>query len=184
MVLESNDCKVIEGCQQGEPAAFRRLFEIHGDRIYSIALRFAGNEAVAMDIAQDTFLKLLSAIKDFRGDASFDAWLYRLVVNACIDNQRRTRRVVGVVQDFLDAICTSRETALHQLLRTEFAEHVQQAVATLSPQQRMVVVLRYTEGLSYEEIAVILNCSAGTVASRLNRAHKILERRLSHLRKA
>jgi len=73
---------------------------------------------------------------------------------------------------------------LHRLMRAEVEDDVQRIVARLSPEQRMVVVLRYTDGLSYEEIARILGCSAGTVASRLNRAHKILERRLSHLRGA
>jgi RNA polymerase sigma-70 factor (ECF subfamily) len=67
-------------------------------------------------------------------------------------------------------------------MRAEVQQHVQQVVGKLSPEHRMVVVLRYTEGLSYEQIAEILGCSAGTVASRLNRAHKVLERRLSHLR--
>ena len=71
---------------------------------------------------------------------------------------------------------------LHHMLRAEVEDDVQRTVARLSPEQRVVVVLRYTEGLSYEEIAGILGCSPGTVASRLNRAHKVLERRLGHLR--
>jgi RNA polymerase sigma-70 factor (ECF subfamily) len=71
---------------------------------------------------------------------------------------------------------------LQELLRAEMTKDVQRIVGTLPPEQRIVVVLRYTEGLAYDQIAEILGCSAGTVASRLNRAHKVLERRLSHLR--
>ena len=67
-------------------------------------------------------------------------------------------------------------------LREEERDRVRGVVGRLLPEQRMVIVLRYTEGLSYEDIAAILGCSTGTVASRLNRAHKVLERRLSHLR--
>ena len=86
--------------------------------------------------------------------------------------------------DLFNRVRTSGETALHGLLRTEFEANVQQVVSSLPPEQRMVVVLRYTEGLSYEQIADILGCTTGTVGSRLNRAHKVLERRLKHLRKA
>jgi len=86
--------------------------------------------------------------------------------------------------DLIEAVTARGETVLNRLMRTEMEDDVQRIVARLAPEQRMVVVLRYTEGLSYDEIARILGCSAGTVASRLNRAHKILERRLSHLRGA
>ena len=180
MVLDANDREVIEACQRGDYDAFRLLFETHKDRIYSIALRYSGDEAEAMDIAQETFLKLLSSIQDFRGDSSFESWLYRIVVNRCLDHQRRGRKLMPFLDDLLDAA----ENALSKLLRAEVENDVQAIVGKLPPEQRIVVVLRYTEGLSYEEIAAILNCSKGTVASRLNRAHSVLERRLSHLRGA
>jgi RNA polymerase sigma-70 factor (ECF subfamily) len=85
--------------------------------------------------------------------------------------------------DLIEAVSAHSETVLHRLMRAEVEDDVQRIVARLSPEQRMVVVLRYTEGLGYEEIARILGCSPGTVASRLNRAHKLLERRLAHLKK-
>jgi RNA polymerase sigma-70 factor (ECF subfamily) len=179
MVLDANDREVIEACQRGDADAFRALFEAYQDRVYSIALRYSGNPAQAMDIAQDTFLKLLSRIGDYRAEASFESWLYRLVVNSCIDDQRRGRRMIPFLDGLLDAVCAPAESALHRLLRAENEERIQDVVARLAPEHRMVVVLRYTEGLSYDEIAKILGCSPGTVASRLNRAHKILERRLS-----
>jgi len=180
MVLDANDREVIEACQRGDYDAFRLLFETHKDRVYSIALRYSGDTAEAMDIAQETFLKLLSSIQDFRGDSSFESWLYRIVVNRCLDHQRRGRKLMPFIEDMLDAA----ENALSKLLRAEVENDVQAIVGKLPPEQRIVVVLRYTEGLSYEEIAAILNCSKGTVASRLNRAHSVLERRLSHLRGA
>jgi len=184
MVLNANDREVIEACQRGDYDAFRLLFETHKDRVYSIALRYSGDAAEAMDIAQETFLKLLSSIQDFRGDSSFESWLYRIVVNRCLDHQRRGRKLMPFLEDLLDALIAPAENALNKLLRTEVENDVQGMVGKLPPEQRIVVVLRYTEGLSYEEIAAILNCSKGTVASRLNRAHSVLERRLSHLRGA
>jgi len=186
MVLDANDPilieDVIEACRRGDADAFRALFEAYKDRVYSIALRYSGNPAAAMDIAQDTFLKLLSRIGDHRREASFDSWLYRLVVNSCIDDQRRGRRMTPFLDGLLDAIRAPAESILHRLMRAETEQRVQDVVARLAPEHRIVIVLRYTEGLSYDEIAKILGCSPGTVASRLNRAHKILERRLSHLR--
>jgi RNA polymerase sigma-70 factor (ECF subfamily) len=183
MVLDANDHGVIEACQRGEPDAFRALFEAHKDRVYSIALRYSGNEAAAMDIAQETFLKLLSSIQQFRGEARFESWLYRLVVNRCLDYQRGRQRLRPLVEGIFGVFRPVRETVMDDLLRAEMCGHVQEMVGRLAPEHRMVVVLRYTEELSYEEIAEILGCSKGTVASRLNRAHKVLERHLSHLRR-
>src|SRR5450631_2664510 len=115
MVLE--DREVIEACQRGEHDAFTLLFEANKDRVYSIALRYSGNPAVAMDIAQDTFLKLLSRIGDYRSEASFDSWLYRLVVNSCIDDQRRGRRTAPFLDGLIYADSAPAESVLHKLLR-------------------------------------------------------------------
>ena len=182
MVLDANDRELIEACRRGDYDAFRVLFETYKDRVYSIALRYSGEQGVALDIAQETFLKLLGSMQDFRGDASFESWLYRIVVNTCLDHQRRGRRLIPLIQELLDVVVTPAEGALDKLLRAEKSRSVQQIVAKLPAEQRIVVVLRYTQGLSYEEIAAALRCSPGTVASRLNRAHKFLERRLAHLR--
>jgi RNA polymerase sigma-70 factor, ECF subfamily len=183
MVQGVNHQAVVEACQSGDDDAFRVLFETHKDRVYSIALRYAGDSAAAMDIAQDTFVKLLSNIQQFRGDSSFESWLYRMVVNSCLDYHRKRRRFLPLMDEALDVFRSSKEGALSEMLREEQAERVQQVVAQLPEEQRIVVVLRYTEGRSYEEIADLLGCRRGTVASRLNRAHKALERRLSHFRK-
>jgi RNA polymerase sigma-70 factor (ECF subfamily) len=183
MVLDANDPQtiedVIEACRRGHADAFRELFEAYKDRVYSIALRYSGDPAAAMDIAQDTFLKLLSRIGDYRSEASFDSWLYRMVVNSCIDHQRRGRRMAPFLEGLIDAVRAPAESVLHKLMRVETEQLVQAVVAKLAPEHRIVIVLRYTEGLSYDEIASIIGCSPGTVASRLNRAHKILERRLA-----
>ena len=173
---------VIDACRRGEADAFAALFEAHRDRVYSIALRYSGDPSVALDITQETFLKLLSKIGEFRGEASFESWLYRLVVNGCLDHRRAGRRWSPLLDGWLGALRASGESVLQQLLRSEVQENVQQVVAKLAPELRIVVILRYTEQLSYDEIAEILGCPQGTVASRLNRAHKLLERRLAGLR--
>jgi RNA polymerase sigma-70 factor (ECF subfamily) len=179
MVLQDSEKDVIEGCQRGEPEAFRALFERYKDAVYSVALRYSGDAAVAQDIAQDTFLKLFSAVGSFRGDSNFESWLYRMVVNSCFDQRRKTRRLGPLLDEVMSLLRTPDVSALDGLLRSEMSAQVKLVIDSLAPDQRMVVVLRYTQGLSYEEIAAIMGCAAGTIASRLNRAHKVLERRLA-----
>jgi RNA polymerase sigma-70 factor (ECF subfamily) len=161
-VLEGSPHHLIEACRRGEREAFRALFETYKDKVYSIAFRFTGDESLAMDIAQDVFLKLFSSIGDFRGDAAF------------------SRRLIPIADDLL-AVLRAPGDSLDRMLHTEMRDRVRGAVDKLPPDLRMVVVLRYTEGLSYDEIAEVLGCASGTVASRLNRAHKALERRLAHV---
>jgi len=181
MVLQDTDKQPIEGCRQGDPEDFRALFEKYKDMVYSVALRYSGDPAVAQDIAQDTFLKLFSTVGSFRGDSNFEAWLYRMVVNSCFDQKRKTRRLTPLLDGILDALRTPDVSILDEVLRSEMSAYVRSMVDSLPANQRMAVVLRYTQGLSYEEIAGIVGCSAGTIASRLNRAHKVLGRRLSRL---
>ena len=104
LVLDANDRDVIEACQRGDSDAFRVLFEAHKDRVYSIALRYSGDPAAAMDIAQESFIKVLGAIGEFRADAGFESWLYRIVVNTCLDHQRRGRRLMVCLGDLIEAV--------------------------------------------------------------------------------
>jgi RNA polymerase sigma-70 factor, ECF subfamily len=177
------DGGVIQACQQGDRDAFRQLFEAYKDRVFSIAIySFAGDEAAASDVTQQTFLKLMGAIGQFRGDSEFTTWLYRLVVNACIDEQRRRKRFVPWGESEPMSRAAEKRPQEKQLARTEIRDAVKEAISELKPKFRMPILLKYIEGLSYEEIAVVMNCSKGTVASRLNRGHKQLAHRLAHLR--
>lgn len=181
MVLEGTERELVAACQRGDRDAFRAVFELHQDRVYSIALRFAGDPAAAMDIAQDTFLKLFSCIRDFRGQSTLDTFLYRLVVNSCLDRRRKDWRLLPLVDEWAATLLARESSPTDELLRNEAAHAVRSAVEKLAPELRMSIVLRYTEELAYEQIAEVMGCSVGTVASRLNRAHKVLERRLGHL---
>jgi RNA polymerase sigma-70 factor (ECF subfamily) len=178
------DGGLIAACQRGDREAFRLLFEKYKDRVYSLALHFSGNEAVAQDVAQRIFLKLYTSIGQFRGDAHFTTWLYRMVFNACTDEQRKTRRLVPLEGGAITAAEHKAERRPQERaeLRRQISEAVRGALQQLQPDLRQPLVLRYVEGLSYQEIAAALGCSAGTVASRLNRGHKLLARQLGHLR--
>jgi RNA polymerase sigma-70 factor, ECF subfamily len=173
--------ELIALCQQGDYDAFATLFAANKDRIYSIALRFSGDPAAAMDIAQDTFLKLLGQIRHFRAEARFETWLYRIVVNACLDHRKARRRWMPLIEDLVERVREGLALGMGAEVGAQRAEmrlRVRGAIAHLPADQRIAVVLRYTEGLSYEEIAEVTGCAAGTVASRLSRAHRALEGRL------
>jgi RNA polymerase sigma-70 factor (ECF subfamily) len=177
------DDLVIEACREGDREAFRLLFETYKDKVFSIAVySLGGDAAAASDVSQQIFLKLMTAITQFRGDSAFTTWLYRLVVNACIDEQRKRRRFLP----FGDALPMSkiedRRPQEKRFARLEVSESVQAAIKDLTPKLRMPILLKYVEGLSYEEIATVMGCSKGTIASRLNRGHRSLAKKLGHLR--
>jgi len=176
------DGRVIEACQQGDRAAFQLLFETYKDRVFSIAVYSSGGDrAVADDVTQQIFLKLFTAIRQFRGESEFTTWLYRLVVNACLDERRRRRRLLPWGDTVAMRNPSEKKPQEKQYARTEIAEAVQAAIGELKPKFRLPILLKYIEGLSYEEIATVMGCSKGTVASRLNRGHSQLAKRLSHL---
>jgi RNA polymerase sigma-70 factor (ECF subfamily) len=181
MVVTWSEPDLVEACRAGDREAFRELFETHKDRVYSIALRFSGDPASASDITQDTFVKLFSRIGEFRGDSSFESWLYRVVVNACMDHRRRGKRWAPLLEQVAGRWCGPPDPLDEQLARNQTRDRVRKAVSTLAPDLRLIVVLRYTEGLSYNEIAEAFGCPPGTVASRLNRAHRDLARKLTRM---
>ncbi len=174
--------QVIEACQQGDRAAFQLLFETYKDKVFSIAVYSSGGDrAVADDVTQQIFLKLFTAIRQFRGDSEFTTWLYRLVVNACLDERRRRRRLLPWGETVAMRNPSEKKPQEKQYARREVSEAVQAAIADLKPKFRLPILLKYIEGLSYEEIATVMGCSKGTVASRLNRGHSQLAKRLAHL---
>jgi RNA polymerase sigma-70 factor (ECF subfamily) len=174
--------EILESCRSGDRDAFRALYDLYKDRVYSIALYFFhGDPVVASDVTQQVFLKLMTSIRQFRGDAEFSSWLYRLVVNACMD-AARSRKSDAVISDRsrLEAFAAPGSQEEDDA-RAQMANSVRAAVSALPPKFRIAVLLRYFEDLSYEQMAQALHCSMGTVASRLSRGHKILAERLKGL---
>lgn len=172
------DARTLLGFRQGDPQAQRAVFERYRDRVFSIALHYLkGERAAAQDVTQEVFVRVFRAAASFRQDARLSTWLYRIVVNACLDELKRRRRLLlfGDMPEALHPIVPAADPA-------EPDADVARAVERLSPRLRMAVLLRYFEDLSYEEIAQSLGVTPGTVASRLNRAHAILARDLAHLK--
>ncbi len=185
MVVHSQEigAEILEACRRGDRDAFRALYETYKDRVYSIALYFFhGDRHAASDVTQQVFMKLITAIAQFRGDSGFSTWLYRLAVNACIDGQRRSKSA-GIPTDpaRLDALPDSGSHE-QRFAEAKTRASIQAAVSSLPATYRLAILLRYFDDLSYQEMADALNCSIGTVASRLNRGHRLLAARLAPLR--
>lgn len=170
---------VIEACRRGDRDAFRALYEAYKDKVYSTCLYFFhGDTAEAADVTQEVFLKLFATIAGFRGDSGFSTWLYRLVHNACLDTARRKSIRARAVEGPPDFVASHEQEFLHSADATT----IQQAVSSLPPKYRLPILMRHFEDFSYEDMSKALNCSMGTVASRLNRAHKLLAETLGPLR--
>src|SRR5690242_16442402 len=126
------DGAVIEACQQGDRDAFQLLFETYKDKVFSIAVYSAGGDrAVADDVTQQIFLKLFTAIQQFRGESEFTTWLYRLVVNACLDERRRRKRWLPWGETVALTNQSEKKPQEQRFARLEVSEAVQQAIAEL-----------------------------------------------------
>lgn len=171
--------------QQGDRDAFKTLYKRYRDRVYNIIFYSMGDELRAEDVLQVVFVKIYRGLPNFRFEASLATWIYRITLNECL-NQQRVRGAQHIPFEALlgsdDELDTGAAADL-QHAEGERREIVHRAVMELSPKLRAVVALKYLEGLSYDEIASVLECSQGTVASRLNRALGQLEARLRPLRR-
>jgi len=173
--------QIIRASQDGSLEAQRELYECYKAKVYSLAVYLTGDAEIAKDLTQEIFLKVFRDLRAFRFESSFSSWVYRLATNTCLNalRSRRTRREVDIEEVIgtpaeVDAGCSPEQRQVDRSMRRA----VRKAILSLKPQLRAVVVLRYIENLSYGEIAEALSCSPGTVAARLNRAHRLLERKL------
>jgi RNA polymerase sigma-70 factor (ECF subfamily) len=133
-------------------------------------------------VTQQVFLKLMTTIGQFRGDSQFSTWLYRLVVNICTDGVRKNKSQAMILEGSVLGSLPRAASQEEGLVRAQLADSIQSAVSSLPPKFRIAILLRYFEDLSYEEMARVLNCSLGTVASRLSRGHRLLAEKLAPLK--
>jgi RNA polymerase sigma-70 factor (ECF subfamily) len=168
----------------GDPNAFQALVELHRSMVYRVAFQFAGNHHDAEDIAQEVFIKVYRSLDRFRQDAQLTSWLYRIVMNACIDHRRR----------HAPAASAPFEEAEQKLLNTpeggpgpedrayagELGEVLHDEIARLPNGQRLIFIMRYHQGLKLCEIAEALGLAEGTVKRQLHAAVHRLRYALTH----
>ena len=170
-----NELALISRARDGDREAFGALVEQYRDNVYRLAYRMCGNAYDADEAAQEAFVAAWRALPNFRGDAKFSTWLYRLTTNAAIDVMRREKRHQTVGDGEMMELADDADSPQETVERTEQQETVQKALATLSEEYREVLLLRYMEELDYAEIAEVLQLPSGTVKSRINRAKAALK---------
>jgi RNA polymerase sigma-70 factor (ECF subfamily) len=182
------DLEQVRAAQAGDRGAFDALITRHKDVVYAVAYRFARDPDLALDLAQDVFIRAYRGIRSFRGRSSFSTWLYRIAMNTCIDyTRKRSRSVASLavpeeVADFAETVPGERGPFLdpsENALAGELGDQIERAIDALPPYHKSVFVLYEIEGLSYKEIAEVVGCSIGTVMSRLHYARKKLRTMLA-----
>jgi RNA polymerase sigma factor (sigma-70 family) len=183
---------VVKKVQAGDVAAFDKLVLKYRERVYSIIYNLCANREDAADLTQGTFIKAFQSINRFQGQSSFFTWLYRIAVNATLTHLRKNKlrtffsferiteedKSSEIIEALTDKTGADRETFVKEL-----QEKLNEALQKLSINHRMVVTMFEIDGLSHNEIAEIMNCSVGTVRSRLHYAKQLLQADLqSYLR--
>ena len=192
--MEESDVSLVERAKRGETKAFEMLVIKYQRRIERLIARMVRDVDLVQDIAQESFIRAYRALPQFRGDSAFYTWLYRIAVNtakkALVDMKRDplvTESARASVNDDGDETSrherelTDGETPEALLASKEIAQAVNAAIDALSEDLRQAITLREIEGLSYDEIAELMNCPIGTVRSRIFRAREAIAQRLRPL---
>ncbi|OGT77762.1 MAG: RNA polymerase sigma factor RpoE [Gammaproteobacteria bacterium RIFCSPLOWO2_02_FULL_52_10] len=189
MRSNETDQLLVARVQQGDKAAFDVLVLRYQSRITNLISRFVRNQNDTLDITQEAFLKAYRALPNFRGDSAFYTWLYRIAINTAKNYlSLQSRRSAEVEQDFTeieqidgDNVLKDHATPEHLLLTDEIQATIISTIEQLPEDLRVAITLREIEGLSYEEIAEVMECPIGTVRSRIFRAREAIDNQLAPL---
>jgi RNA polymerase sigma-70 factor (ECF subfamily) len=189
--VEHDDAELLQRGRAGDRDALRQLYERYHRRVLAVVVGMVRNPEDAREIVQDTFVRAFRNIENFKGDSSFYTWLYRIAVNRAIDLQRRSAKfqstefdeTVGLGEDVVSTggRASTGEDPFQAVRNRELGRKISEAIESLTPDHRAVILLREIEGLSYEEISEVMDCSLGTVMSRLHYARKKLQAKLKEL---
>jgi len=179
------DSVIVKQVQAGDVAAFDRLILKYRERLYGVIYHMTSNREDASDLTQDAFIKAFQAINRFQGQSSFFTWLYRIAINATLSHLRKNRfksflsldtvnSEEPVSQELISAL-TDKTGADRDAFVHELQEKLNEAMQKLSIKHRTVITLFEIDGLSHQEIADVMDCSVGTVRSRLHYAKQLLQ---------
>lgn len=178
MTKAETDQELIGRVVSGDNQAFDEIMRIHEDRVFSVCLRIVNDRELALDATQDTFLTVFRKASQFKGNSALGTWIYRIAVNTCYDQIRKTKRHRNPpLPDHLDPSDPSAQEAIDSaMLRPE----IEEALAAIPVEFRAAVILSDIEGMSLPETAQILGVPVGTVKSRLFRGRRLLAKRLGN----
>jgi RNA polymerase sigma-70 factor, ECF subfamily len=178
--LDKDESWLIERARRGDAAAFENLVIRHERYVYNLALRVVCNPEDAQDIAQQAFVRAWQAMPQFRGEARFSTWLYRIVTNLCYNRLPRIRRELSALDPDENALALpdERQEPEGVVLAAGMRHAVQVAFAALPESYRLLVTLRHLQEMSYEEIAQVTGMPLGTVKTGIFRARRLLREAL------
>ena len=167
---------LVERCRKGEQNAFKELFDMYKDKVFSTAVRVLGNIQDSEDITQDIFIKLFKNINDYRGHSSLSTWIYKVAVNTCLDNLRKWKKYKKDKSlDIMDNVSSlpymGKQPGSVQVI-------IEKEIQKLPEGYRTVFVLHEVEGFKHEEISKIMNIASGTSKSQLSMAKTTLRKNL------
>jgi RNA polymerase sigma-70 factor, ECF subfamily len=185
----ASDKKLVERVQKGDKGAFDLLVLKYQHKIVNLIMRYVRDPELALDIAQEAFIKAYRALPRFRGDSAFYTWMYRIAVNTAKNHlAAQRRRPMDVELDLQDpeqydlhAKLKETDTPEGVALSNELQETVERAITALPEDLRTAIILRELEGMSYEEIAETMECPVGTVRSRIFRARDAIGKKVGSL---
>jgi RNA polymerase sigma-70 factor (ECF subfamily) len=182
------DQKLVNRVQKGDRSAFDLLVVKYQNKIASIVSRYVDDINEISDVTQEVFIKAYRGIQNFRGDSAFYTWLFRIALNVAKNHIARQRKLAGNLsvddKDTSELIAESwknLDTPDRLIGRSELAEGIQNALSVMPEELSVALMLREFEGLSYEEIAKVMECPVGTVRSRIFRARELLDNTIKSL---
>jgi RNA polymerase sigma-70 factor (ECF subfamily) len=176
--VNHEEIDMISRCQQGDQDALKEIFDLYHKKVYQIAYGVVRQREDALDIVQEVFIKLFRSIKNFKGESHFYTYLYRMAINTAIDHSRKMKKSPASSLDEDGAFQPSDEVEKRPdriLLHKELEEKVNLAMEKLPKDQKAAIVLREVKGLTYQEMAETMECSIGTVMSRLHYGRKKIQ---------
>ncbi len=187
----ATDVELVKAAQKGDMSAFEELVARHRDKIYARAYSMVRNEEEALDLSQEAWVKGWQRLQQFQGDSSFGTWMTRIVINLCLDQLRKQKRQraesiegmaeeSGGVERQMPTITVNPTAGLE---RNELRQRIDRALGQLSYEHRTVLVLHEFEEMEYKEIAKVMDCSIGTIMSRLFYARRKMAALLADLKK-
>ena len=185
------DKEIIERVKNGDKKAYDLLVLKYQQRVINLISRFVKNYADALDVSQETFIKAYKALPNFRGESAFYTWLYRIAVNTAknhltVQSRKITKSdydIAEIEQIEGNMTLTEQTTPENLLIKDELQETILNTIENLPEDLKSAIMLREIEGLSYEEIATVMECPVGTVRSRIFRARETIDNKIKPLLK-
>lgn len=173
--MKDNELWLIEQSRKGNVDAFEELIKDYKKSAFNIALKFLRNVEDAEDVSQEALIKVFKNIKNFNMQSTFKVWMYRIVVNTCLDFKRKKTIDAYPIDDVLNITGNNNNNPDAMIEKNYTSEIVNLSINKLEDDFKTIIILRDIQGFSYNEISEILSCNLGTVKSRISRARKTLK---------